>query len=84
MKLTTDIVKKLLGAVKATTDDEISCGECDQQIEQFTEMKLGGKSAEEAMPLVEDHLNRCQACREEYEALLEGLKKLEDSDKGNL
>lgn len=77
MKLTTNITKKILGAVSATTDEEIACGECYKQIEKFVEVKLSGKSPEEAMPLVEEHLQRCEECREEYEALLDALKELE-------
>ena len=79
MKLNTDIVEKLLGAVLATKDEEIGCGQCFDRIEKFAEMKLSGKSPGEAMPLVEEHLQRCDECREEYEALLEGLQKLRDS-----
>jgi predicted anti-sigma-YlaC factor YlaD len=41
-------------------------------------MVLAGKPAEEAMPLVQDHLHRCGPCREEFEALLDALKQLDD------
>jgi len=54
--------------------DEIGCDDCFEKLHDFAEMKLRGKSPEEAMPLVQDHLNRCSDCREEYEALLEALK----------
>jgi len=30
------------------------------------------------MPLVQDHLNRCGACREELEALLEAIQAIAD------
>lgn len=76
MKLTLDIIKKMLGVVLATRDDEIDCDECYERIESFAEIKLSGKSPEEAMPLVEDHLKRCKDCREEYEALLEALQHI--------
>ncbi|MGD8748645.1 MAG: hypothetical protein PVI44_09270 [Balneolaceae bacterium] len=76
MKLTLDIIKKMLGAVLATKEDEIDCDECYKRIETFAEIRLSGKSPEEAMPLVEEHLKRCKDCREEYEALLEGLKNI--------
>ena len=35
---------------------------------------LAGKNAAEAMPLVQDHLNRCMDCREEFHALLLALQ----------
>ena len=37
-----------------------------------------GKKASEAMPLVQEHLDRCPPCREEYEVLLEALKALSE------
>ena len=68
----------MLGAVLATKDEEVGCGECFEQMEQFVEMKLEGKSPEEAMPLVEEHLQRCNECNEEYQALLEALESIDD------
>jgi predicted anti-sigma-YlaC factor YlaD len=56
--------------------DEIGCDECFEQLDCFVEMKLAGKNAAEAMPLVQDHLERCDDCREEFEALLAALRTL--------
>jgi hypothetical protein len=74
MKLTEDILKKILMAISTTQPDEIGCTDCFEIIDEFAELKLQGKNAEEAMPLVQDHLNRCGNCREEFEALLDCLK----------
>ena len=57
-----------------THDDEIGCKECCDEIEEFIELKLAGKSPEEAYPLINEHLNKCGDCRQEYEALLEALR----------
>lgn len=76
MKLTTDILKKMVRSVQMTTQQEIGCGECFEQLEQFAGMKLKGKAPEEAMPLVQDHLKKCNDCREEYEALLDAMEEL--------
>jgi len=77
MKLTTDLLKKMIRSVQMTKQQEIGCDECFEQLEQFAELKLKGKSPGEAMPLVQDHLKKCKDCREEYQALLEALKGLE-------
>lgn len=74
MKLNTQILKKLFRAVINTHDDEMGCAECCDEIELFIEMKLEGKSPEDAYPLVQEHLKKCGDCREEYEALLKALK----------
>ena len=75
MKLTKDILKNLIQAASKTHEDEIGCDDCFEKMHEFAEMKLAGKSAEKAMPLVEDHLKRCGECKEEFEVLLEALKK---------
>ena len=78
MKLNTDILKKMLRAVIGTKDEEIGCDDCFEKLDNFIEMKLAGKSPEQAMPLVQDHLQRCKDCRQEYEALIEALQNLEE------
>lgn len=76
MKLTKDLLKKLINTASKTREDEIGCDECFDKLHEFAELKLKGKSPEKAMPLVKDHLNRCGDCREEFETLLESLKTL--------
>lgn len=74
MTLNTEKLKKLVRGILTTREDEIVCSECFERIDRFVEMHLSGLNAEEAMPLVQDHLNRCQACCEEFEALLEVMR----------
>ncbi len=79
MKITKDFIKNFIRMASNSHSDEIGCDDCFDQLHKFAEMKLKGKSPEEAMPLVEDHLKRCGDCREEYEALLEALKATQQS-----
>ncbi len=72
--LDTAAVKKLARGIATTRPDEIGCHECFEQMDRFVEIKLAGKDAAEALPLVQDHLSRCDDCREEFEALLAALK----------
>ena len=67
-------IKDMVQMVAATRPDEIGCDECFEQLDRFAEAVLAGKNAAEAMPLVQDHLNRCGDCREEFEALLTALR----------
>ncbi len=64
---------KLARALDMTGDEELACDECFEELDRFVEMKLAGLNAA-AMPLVQDHLDRCGDCREEYEALLDALR----------
>ena len=76
MTMTFDLqtLKNMVRKVATTQPVEIGCEECFQQVDRFAEMVLVGKDAAEAMPLVQDHLDRCHDCREEFEALLVALK----------
>lgn len=74
MKLTKDHLIKIIQAAFTSGPNEIGCDDCFNKLHRFAELKLEGKSPEEAMPLVKDHLNRCGECEEEFEVLLEALK----------
>ena len=69
-------LKRMVRNVLTTRPDEIGCDECFEQLDLFVEMTLAGKNAAEAMPLVQDHLERCRDCREEFEGLLTALQAL--------
>lgn len=71
-------LKQMARMVAATRPDEIGCDECFEQLDRFAELHLAGKNAAEAMPLVQDHLDRCGDCREEFEALLAVLQAEEE------
>lgn len=74
MELSLEVLKKMVRSIASTKPDEIGCDECFEKVDQFVEMKLQGKNASEAMPLVQDHLERCNGCREEFEALLDCIQ----------
>ena len=76
MKLSSETIRKLMSSVKSTRDQELTCGHCYDELDHFIEMKLEGKNAVEAMPLVKEHLDRCKDCREEYEVLLEAIQSM--------
>jgi hypothetical protein len=67
-------IKRMVRNILTTRPDEIGCDACLEQLDRFVEMKLAGRNAAEAMPLVQDHLERCRDCHEEFEALLEALR----------
>jgi hypothetical protein len=75
-RLTATSLKFLLESVARSQVEAIDCNECWEKIDHFVELELEGKDPAQALPLVEDHLNCCGDCREEYEALLEALKNL--------
>ncbi len=62
--------------ILSTQTVEIGCDTCYAQLDEYVELILVGKDAASAMPLVSAHLDRCSACREEFEALLSALRAL--------
>lgn len=77
-----DELNKLMQVVEATREDEIDCEECLNRVDRFVETKLAGLDAEQAMPLVQDHLEKCGDCREEFEALLVAMREVEGYSDG--
>ena len=65
-----DDLGKLVRAVAVTRETEIGCDECFEQMDRFAEMAFSGSDAATAMPLVLDHLRKCDDCGDKYEALL--------------
>lgn len=76
MTLNMEQLQSMVRDIAKTPDEAIGCDECFEQIDRFVELELAGKNAAEAMPLVQAHLERCNDCRAEYQALLAALKSL--------
>ena len=66
-------IKELAHGIFTTHPDEIACQKCFERLARFAEMSRTGEGVAEAMPLVQEHLDRCPDCREEYEALLAAM-----------
>jgi Zn finger protein HypA/HybF involved in hydrogenase expression len=66
-------VVKLVRVVAETRETEIGCDECFERLDSFAEAELSGVEATVAMPLVSDHLDKCEDCRSKFEALLMAL-----------
>ncbi len=43
-------------------------------MDHFAEMELSGLDAGAVMPLVRDHLSKCEDCRETFEVLLRAMR----------
>jgi hypothetical protein len=75
-----DIFRAFIKEIGETREgEEIGCDECFEQVDRFIEMELSGLNATQAMPLVQQHLEMCGECREEFEALLASLRATEEA-----
>ena len=76
MELTREVIRKMMRSLELTYEQELTCGECFEEVDRFAELELRGKNAAEAMPLVQEHLERCAGCKEEYLVFLNALKAI--------
>jgi hypothetical protein len=67
-----DYFKALVREIAEARAVEIGCDECFEQLDRFVEMRLFGMDAAQAMPLLQEHLEICGECREEFGVLLVG------------
>ena len=77
MKIKPTTIQKVIKSLSITLDEEITCGECYQEVDKYVDMLREGKHPSEIMPLVEHHLTLCPPCKEEFQALLVALEAAE-------
>jgi hypothetical protein len=74
MALSRREIESLIKTVSLTRSNELDCGDCLQELAEFAESTLTGKSISEGLEAVEHHLAVCNECKEEFEALLKALE----------
>ncbi len=72
--LTDDVILKFLKVLDNARAEEMTCSELFTQLDEFVEREVNSKDAEKIMPLVQEHLDMCSDCCDEYEALLSVLE----------
>lgn len=74
MQNPTEMLKRLVRMVARTREMEYTCEDTYRLLDQFAEAVARGQDAAKLMPLVQQHLELCPDCREEFEALLRVLQ----------
>ena len=77
MEMTVLKLKRIMQGILTSDPHEIGCDDCYDHLDVYVEMLIAGQNAAEAFPRIAEHLQRCGNCREEFEALLGALRKLE-------
>lgn len=78
MELKDEVVLKFLRVLENAREEELSCGEMYARLDQFVESEVQAKDADKITPLIQEHLDMCPECCEEYEALLAILKNTKE------
>jgi len=80
MVLSDDQIRALVDALSTTREHEIDCSECLDLVAEFAERELASRPIPDALGTVRHHLTRCGECREEYEALITALKRMQEQE----
>lgn len=77
MSLSKTQITDLLGMINSVESDDLDCEGCFGQIAEFAELHLTKQDIPEALKAVETHLQQCLCCKDEFNALLKGLREIE-------
>jgi hypothetical protein len=80
-ELQDEVVVKFLKILETLREEEMSCAEMYAHIDEFVEREVKSHDAEKLMPLIQEHIDMCAECCDEYEALLDVLEHTEEEEK---
>ena len=79
MALNSEQVHRLLSMIQLTKDVELTCPECLDQLDLYTQSTLDGMPIDGVLQRVREHLEACPFCSAEFELVLETLKAIDES-----
>ena len=71
------LIKDMVRDLVTTRPDEMDCPECFEHMDHFADLLLSGEDTATIMPKLQEHLERCAPCHEEFEALLNAMRHLD-------
>jgi hypothetical protein len=67
-------IKNLLDVLEKTREDEVDCAEAFDHLDVYAEIVARGEDPSKLLPLVKRHLEICNCCHQELEALVRILE----------
>lgn len=80
-ELSNEAVLGFLRLLEETHNEELSCNEIFEKLDEYVEREVDKKDASKLMPLIRDHLDTCPDCCEEFEVLLDVIEKTDEEQK---
>ncbi|MEM6782817.1 MAG: hypothetical protein AAF624_03675 [Bacteroidota bacterium] len=71
--MTDTALKNLTAFLTPEIDPELTCGECGAHAGRYAELVERGQDPATVLPLVQEHLDHCPECMEEFQALIDAL-----------
>ncbi|GAB4544238.1 MAG: hypothetical protein Fur002_17230 [Anaerolineales bacterium] len=75
-----EVVLKFLQVLEGISEDEMPCSEFYAHVDEFVEQEVKSKNAKKIMPLLQEHLELCSECCDEYEGLLDVIEHTQQED----
>jgi predicted anti-sigma-YlaC factor YlaD len=79
MALTSEQIGRLLKKIRQTREVEMTCPECLDELDKYTQRILDGEPIEGVLDRVREHLEDCPCCTNQYKLVLETLEAIEES-----
>lgn len=73
--LSDEVVQQFLRILDDVRAEDVPCSEVFSRLDEYVEKEFNGEDVSRLMPLLKEHLEICQDCCDEYEALLSILEK---------
>ena len=79
MALNSEQVDRLLKMIRQTREVELTCPECLDELDKYTQSILDGMPIDGVLDRVREHLEACPCCTGQFKLVLETLKAIEES-----
>lgn len=73
-------VASLMRTILSAEDEDITCDECYEHIDQYVDMLRAGENAATVLPKVKTHLEQCRCCESELQAFIAILEAETESE----
>ena len=73
-----EVVLKFLQILENVRAEDMSCDDMYAQLDEFVEREVTSRDAARIMPLIQEHIDFCSDCDDEYQALLRVLENTKD------
>ena len=79
MALNSEQVGRLLKKIQQTREVEMSCPECLDELDSYTQRILDGMPIDGLLGSVREHLEACTYCSSQFRLVLETLQEIDES-----
>ena len=78
MALSPEQVDRLLKKIQQTREVEMTCPECLDELDKYTQRILDGAPIDGPLLSVREHLDDCPCCTGQFDLVLETLQSIEE------